>query len=129
MPDISPVNTSSGESVTTPTKAGFPFPSHGSPSSTALPSTSTTSFSASTKAPSISTSATSSFTHAPYADNGWPTGPPIRPFDYSTLVAGGGTGPHAREHVHAELDRIVNELGEWLASIDAGMTQILAESG
>lgn len=50
----------------------------------------------------------------------WPHGPPLKAFDYTALSKS--------VEVNAALDRIVDELGQWLASVDAGMTQILDES-
>lgn len=86
----------------TPTSGGFPF-------NTSISTTSHTpsKLSHQTSASDISTS-------------GWPEGPKIRPFDYTAL-----TQP---SNVHAELERIVGELGQWLSTIDAGMTHILAEA-
>jgi hypothetical protein len=54
------------------------------------------------------------------AINNWPRGPPIRTFDYNALVKPGAD-------VHAELERVMLELGDWLSGIDAGMTRILGE--
>lgn len=49
----------------------------------------------------------------------WPRGPPIRAFTYAGLKS--------TADVHKELERVVHELGDWLASIDTGIGQILDE--
>lgn len=140
MPGMSPSNSSS-----TPTTSGFPFPTTGTTTSSPASSLSTASssgtlYSATTTqshhaAHSSATSTTFSSAHSSslsasstaatsLAPNGtiddWPRGPPIRPFDYNVLVK-----PNA--DVHAELERVMLELGDWLSGIDAGMTRILGE--
>lgn len=145
MPNMSPSGgIAKAAAAATSTSTGFPFPVAGTGTNTSSPASSlstassggtlysaahaahgsaiSTSFS-STHSSSLSASSTAATSLAP---NGmstlddWPTGPPIRAFDYNSLVKTGAD-------VHAELERLMLELGDWLSGIDAGMTRILGE--
>lgn len=45
-------------------------------------------------------------------------GPPIRPLDLAPLM-------HSHEATHSELARTVDELQQWMAVVEAGLTQML----
>lgn len=49
----------------------------------------------------------------------WPTGPALRPLDYARLTT--------QETVHDELERTIDELGQWLGVVDEGLSRILQE--
>ena len=49
-------------------------------------------------------------------------GPPVRPLDFSALVA-------SDEAMHAELARTVDDLAQWLGVVEAGLAQMLETAG
>src|SRR5437763_1812729 len=50
----------------------------------------------------------------------WGNGPPIRPLDYCQLLSS--------QDLHAELQRTVDDLAQWLALVDQGLSAMLDTS-
>ena len=102
MPNASPVSPSQ-----TPTTNGYPFPSVTTSPQTAL-----------TASTNIRTPLSATTTvRSSLSNSDWPTGPDIAPFDYGALCR--------KIDVSGDLEQVLGQLGDWLAIIDAGMTQIL----
>jgi hypothetical protein len=101
MPNASPVSPSQ-----TPTNQ-YPFPSITTSPQTAL--------TASTNIRTPLSATTTGLSSLSSSD--WPAGLDIAPFDYGALCR--------KTDVQDDLDQVLSRLGDWLAIIDAGMTQIL----
>jgi hypothetical protein len=48
----------------------------------------------------------------------WPDGPTVKPLDYAALCTS--------EDVHADLERTVQDLGQWLNVLDVGLGSLLS---
>ena len=127
-----------------PSPSPFPIPPHRTAKSSAtLPQPSSTASSSTTSLNSLSSYANQSSTdlrlgsdmasssfpshgrslslggaNAPLPSDVVLSGPPLRPLDLAPLM-------HSHEATHTELARTVDELQQWMAVVEAGLTQML----